>query len=175
MHMAERPTAGDYLRVLRTTVPEMIGRLKELALAELRPSLKNGGLGAGLFGAAAFIAFTALKLLVLAAAFAFAVCYAEIAHRHPLTALALGFLTIAVVFLVLALVLALFGRGRIVRVRLPEATIAETMTSLSAVADAIETGTADAQQQRIPDDALAITREHGKLPAETSWDGPRAP
>ena len=162
--MAERPTAGDYLKVLRASVPTMVTQIKELAAAELKPAVKNGGVGAGLFGGAAVIGITALKLFLLTGAFALSMIYAEVLGRNPLTALTLGFLTMSVLALIIVAVLALLGKGKISKVKAPEATIAETKASLSAVADAIENGVTDVHERRIPNDALQVTAG-AKLPA----------
>lgn len=176
--MAERPTAGDYLKVLRTTVPTMVSQIKELATAEIKPAVKNGGIGVGLFGGAAVVGLTVLKLFLLTGAFAFSMIYAEVAGRNPLTALTLGFLTMSVLALIIMAVLALLGKGRISQVKAPEATIAETKASLNAFADAIEQGVTDATQGRVPDDALQVTAG-AKLPArlddpDDDWVNPRA-
>ena len=53
--MAERPSAGDYIQVLKTTVPNMVDQIGELAKAELKPAAKHGGIGAGAFGGAAVV------------------------------------------------------------------------------------------------------------------------
>ena len=93
--MAERPSAGDYIQVLKTTVPNMVDQIGELAKAELKPAAKHGGIGAGAFGGAAVVGLTVLKLLMLTFAFALSMMYHELAGFNPLTALTLGFLTIA--------------------------------------------------------------------------------
>lgn len=171
--MAERPSAGDYIRVLKQTVPTMAGQISELAKAELKPTLKHGGIGAGAFGGAAVIGLTVLKLFMLTLAFALSMMYHELLDRNELTALTLGFLTAAVLSLLVMAVLALFGKGQISRVSAPNATIAETKASLGAITDAIEMGVSDAQARRVPTDALAVTAMT-RLPERTSdgWSEP---
>ena len=161
--MAERPSAGDYIQVLKTTVPNMVDQIGELAKAELKPAAKHGGIGAGAFGGAAVVGLTVLKLLMLTFAFALSMMYHELAGFNPLTALTLGFLTTAVLGLIIVAVFALFGRNQVMKVKPPSATIAETRASLGAITDAIENGFDNAQQQRVPADAIEITAA-AKLP-----------
>lgn len=174
--MAERPSAGDYIRVLKQTVPTMMSQMTELAKAELRPTLKHGGIGAGAFGGAAAIGLIVLKLLMLTAGFALSMFFHEILNRNPLTALTLGFLTTAVLGLVLVAVLALLGKGQISRVSAPTATIAETRATLNNLTNAIELGVTDAKDRRIPDDALQVTAMT-RLPERVSdgWSEPDDP
>lgn len=131
--MAERPSAGDYIKVLKTTVPNMVDQIGELAKAELKPAAKHGGIGAGAFGGAAVVGLTVLKLLMLTFAFALSMMYHELAGFNPLTALTLGFLTTAVLGLIIVAVSALFGRNQVMKVKPPSATIAETRASLGAI------------------------------------------
>lgn len=168
--MADRPSVGDYIRVLKTTVPKMVDQIIELAKAELKPAAKHGGIGAGAFGGAAVVGITVLKLFLLTGAFMFSMIYHEIFNRNPLTALTLGFLTMSVLALLIMAALALFGRSQVIKVKAPVATIAETRASIGAVADAIEQGASDAAGNKMPDDALAVTAA-AKAPAtrDVGW------
>lgn len=171
--MAERPSASDYIEVLKTTVPTMVGQINELAKAELKPAAKHGGIGAGAFGGAAVVGITVLKLFMLTAAFAFSMVYHELLGRNPLTALTLGFLTMAVFGLLIMAALAFLGRDQVKRVKAPNATIAEAKASLGAITDAIELGVADARERRIPSDAVQVTTST-KLPERRAngWSEP---
>jgi len=148
--MAERPTAADYLRTLKTAVPTMVSQISELAKAEIKPSLKHGGIGTGLFGAAGVIGATVIAFFMLTGGFLFSMIYAEVLERHPLTALTLGFLTMSVIGLLIIAVLVFIGWRQFKRVKAPEATIAETKASLAAIESAIESGITDVSQQRLP-------------------------
>lgn len=148
--MAERSTAADYLRTLRAAVPTMVSQISELAKAEIKPSLRHGGVGTGLFGIAAVIGAIVVGFLMLTGGFVFSMIYAEVLHRHPLTALTLGFATVAVLGLLLMVAFVFAGVRQFKRVKVPEAAIAETKASLAAIADAIESGSADATQRRLP-------------------------
>lgn len=166
--MAERPSAGDYIQVLKTTVPSMVDQIGELAKAELKPAAKHGGIGAGAFGGAAAVGMTVLKFLMLTFAFALSMMYHELAGFNPLTALTLGFLTTSVLGLIIVAVFALFGRSQVMKVKPPSATIAETRASLGAITDAIENGFVNAQQQRVPTDAIEITTAAAKPPKRST-------
>ncbi len=166
--MADRPAAGDYLRLLKTTVPTMAGQIGELAKAELKPAAKHGGIGAGAFGGAAVVGLTVLKFLMLTGAFALSMFYAEILGRNPLTALTFGFLTMSVIGLIIVAILALFGKLQFGKVKAPQATIAETKASLGAISTAIEAGISDASEGRMPQDAFQVTSS--KLPARRPDD-----
>lgn len=172
--MAERPSAGDYVRVLKATVPTMASQIGELAKAELKPAAKHGGIGAGSLGGAAVVGVTVLKLGMLTGAFAFSMIYHELFGRNPLTALTLGFLTMAVIGVLIMAVLALIGWRQLKRVQPPNATIAETKASLGAITDAIELGAQDARERRNPADALQVTSALAKPVARTTngWSEP---
>lgn len=86
----------------------------ELAKAELRSDVKHGIAGGAMFGAAAFLGVLALILLSIAAAYGLVA-----AGLHP----ALAFLVVAVVFLLVAGVLAFAGKKSVSKVGPPERTI----------------------------------------------------
>jgi membrane protein implicated in regulation of membrane protease activity len=86
----------------------------ELAKAEVRRDVKNGATGGAMFGAAAFLGLLAVVLLSIAAAYGLVA-----AGLHP----GWAFLIVAVVFLVVAAVLALVGKRAVAKVGPPERTI----------------------------------------------------
>ena len=168
--MADRPTIADYIQVLKTTIPNMVSQIGDLAKAELKPAAKHGGIGAGAFAAAAVVGLTALYLVLLTFAFALSMFFHEILNRNPLTALMFGFLTMTVLCLLIVAALALFGKSQISQVKAPQATIAETKASIGAITDAIEFGAQDAKNRTTPSDAVAVTTA-AKLvkPASDDW------
>lgn len=91
--MATRPSVSDYMRTLRATVPILVSQIKELAIAEMKPSAIHGGIGAGLFGGAGVIGLIVLKFFLFAAAFGMSFAYYRGGFQH-ISALALGFLTV---------------------------------------------------------------------------------
>lgn len=84
---------------------------KDKAIAQAKPKAKSAGILGGAFGAAGVFAVKALSLLVLAAAAGFGALYSS--AMNPWAATALGLVTVAVILLVLAGVLALVGRAQI--------------------------------------------------------------
>jgi hypothetical protein len=98
-----------------------------LAKAELKSDVKAGATGVALFVAAGVLAFLALILLLIAAAFGLVAAGLDAW---------LAFLIVAAVLLLLTAVLALVGKSRLSRVGPPERTARtakETVASLKAV------------------------------------------
>ncbi|EPH03228.1 hypothetical protein HMPREF1531_01286 [Propionibacterium sp. oral taxon 192 str. F0372] len=154
--MTQRTNVGEYIRVLRTSVPEMFAQIKELAAAEIKPMVKHGGFGAGGIIAALIFAVVLFEVALLAAGFGLSIIFAEVLDRHPITALALGFTVLAVIFLILTLIIALIGWRQLKKVRTPQATIAETKASISAITMAIESGIDNVENHRTPADGLEV-------------------
>jgi len=84
---------------------------KDKAIAQAKPKAKSAGILGGSFGAAGVFALKAVSLLVLAAAAAFGSLYSAV--MNPWAATALGLVTVAVILLLLAGILALVGRAQI--------------------------------------------------------------
>ena len=93
-----------------------------LAKAELRSDVKAGAAGVALFVMAGVLAFLALILLLIAAAFGLVAAGLDAW---------LAFLIVAGVLLIVTLVLALVGKARLSRIKPPERT---TRTSKETVA-----------------------------------------
>jgi hypothetical protein len=93
-----------------------------LAKAELRSDVKAGATGVALFVVAGVLAFLALILLLIAAAFGLVAAGLDAW---------LAFLIVAGVLLLVTLVLALVGKARLSRIKPPERT---TRTSKETVA-----------------------------------------
>jgi hypothetical protein len=123
------PMAGAHAAVPTTTEDPTIGRLvadasrdvsrliqNEIALAksELKVSVKAGGTGAGLFGAAAFLGMLAVIML--------SVAFAYLIHMTGLD-LAWCFLIVFLVYLLLAGLLAFIGFKKVKQVRAPQRAI----------------------------------------------------
>lgn len=122
---------GDLVKNITDDVKVIVRSEVQLAKSELSSSAKNAGAGAGLFGAAGYLALNAASLLFLAGALAIAMWI----DSWPL-----GFVIMAGALLVLAGVLALVGKSRISKVKAPEQTITEAKASADAVKQAIARG-----------------------------------
>ena len=121
---AEERTVGQLVAQASQEVSEIVRAEIALAKAELASSAKNGAVAGGLFGAAGYLGFLASILLTIALAYGLTA-----AGLAPW----LSFLLLAVLFLVLAGVLALIGRSRIGRVGPPKRAIESTRLTLAAV------------------------------------------
>jgi hypothetical protein len=118
---------------------------KDKAIAQAKPKAKSAGILGGTFGAAGMFAVKAVSLLVLAAAAGFGALYST--AMNPWAATALGLVTVAVILLVLAAILALVGRSQI-----PELTkkvdISEDMKlGAETVKSGIEKGKAEVEAE----------------------------
>lgn len=131
---------GDIIKDISDDVKLLIRDEVELAKAELIPSAKQAGLGAGLFGAAGYFVITALLLLFFAAS------YGLVAAGLPTWA---GFLIVGGVLLVLAAVLALIGKTRVDKVKPPERTIANATDTIDGVKAAAQNALAAAKAPQI--------------------------
>lgn len=84
---------------------------KDKAIAQAKPKAKSAGIMGGSFGAAGYFAINAVSLLFLAGAAGFGALYSS--FLGPWGATGLGLVTMAVVLLVLAAILALIGKAQL--------------------------------------------------------------
>lgn len=141
--MAEQPDIAEVIRNIQADVTTIVKGELELAKAELMPQAKAAGIGAGLFGGAAYFGLTGAMLLFCGLSFWMSLCFQDWFALDLLAALAWGFATIAVVFFLIAGVLALIGKGRMEQVSGPEVTVASAEASVAAVKGAVEQGLQD--------------------------------
>jgi hypothetical protein len=127
---------GDIIKSITDDVKHLVQSEVELAKAELIPSAKKAGIGAGMFGGAGYFGINGLLLLYVAIALGI------FALGLPLW---LSFLIVAVVLLLLAGILALIGFLNIKKVKGPERTIAQAQTTVAEIKGAIQHGTAAAK------------------------------
>jgi len=138
---------SDYLSRLTAGGGAMASRIGELAGAELKPSAKGLGIGAGLFAGAGVFGYTALKILGFGLGFLFGWIFWKAAGLSMLLSLFLGFVVLFVLFLILVAGMALIGRVQFKRVRPPTGTIDEVKASLGSVGTSISAGVRDAEDQ----------------------------
>ena len=108
------PTIGRLVADMSRDVSSLIHNEIELAKSELKISVKNGGTGVGLFGAAAFLGV--LAIIMLSVAFAY---FLEMTGLH----LAWCFLIVFGVYLLIAGLLSFVGIKKVKQVRAPERAI----------------------------------------------------
>ena len=111
----DEPTIGRLIAETTRDLSLLVRNEIELAKSELRFSLKAGGMGAALLGAAAFLAVLGIIMFSISLAY-----FLWWLGFHP----ALAFLTIFAIYLLFAGILAFVGLKKLKQVRAPEQTIA---------------------------------------------------
>ena len=111
---AEEPTIGRLVVDAQRDISSLIKNEIALAKSELKVSLRYGGTGAGLFGAAAFLGL--LAVIMLSVAFAY---FIHMTGLH----LAWCFLIVFGAYLLIAGLLAFIGVRQVKKVRPPERAI----------------------------------------------------
>lgn len=112
---ADEPTIGRLIADTTRDLSSLVRDEIELAKSELKFSVKAGGIGAVLLGAAAFVGVLAVIMLSVSLAY-----FLWWLGFHP----ALAFLTIFGVYLLIAAILAFVGYKKVKQVHAPEQTIA---------------------------------------------------
>lgn len=120
----DEPTVGQLVANASRDLSSLVRGEIALAKAELKTTAVAAGTGAGMFGGAAFLALLAIILLSIAAAYGVSAL-----GLHP----ALSFLIVAVVFLLIALVLALIGKRQLGKAKGPQRTIETSKESVEAL------------------------------------------
>jgi hypothetical protein len=143
--MANQSNLSELISAIQTDVKTIVAGEIELAKIEMAPQMKRAGLGAGLFGAAGYLALTALSLLFFAASFAASALFWNYVSA-PWTWV-LGFVTVAVISLALAGVFALIGKAQ-VNIDGPRRAIELGHESLDAIKTAVASGQAEVQKQK---------------------------
>lgn len=113
---AQDKSLGELVATATADISTLLRKEVELAKVELKAEVKNAGKGVGAFGAAGFTGLLALLFLSTALAYGFNSLYGG---RH----VGLGFLTVGLLYLVVAGLAALFGKKSISKVGPPQKTI----------------------------------------------------
>lgn len=135
-----QPEIGDVFKDITDDVQTIVRSQIELAKVEMMPKVKSAGIGAGLIGVAGYLALMAATLLFICGGLALTALYDQLVGI--VWAFTLGFLTMAVILLVLAAILALIGKNKL-QITGPEATVAQAGRSVEAVTGAIDQGQAN--------------------------------
>jgi len=112
------PTIGRLVADASRDLSSLVSKEIQLAKSELKVSIKAGGIGLGLFAAAAFIAVLAVIMLSVAIAFL-------IHWGGEGLALHWAFLIVFALYLLLAGLLAWLGLRKVKKVRAPEKAISQ--------------------------------------------------
>ena len=119
------PTIGRLVTDASRDISTLISQEIQLAKSELKVSLKAGGTGAGLFGAAAF--FGLMSLIMLSVAIAYLIHW-----NGAGLALHWAFLIVFGFYLLLAAILAAVGVRKVKQVRGPERAIMQAQATADA-------------------------------------------
>jgi Putative Actinobacterial Holin-X, holin superfamily III len=150
--MADSPAVGDIIKDITDDVKQLVQDEIELAKAELIPSAKKAGIGAGLLGGAGYFGINGLTLLYVAVALGI--------YALGLS-LWLSFLIVAVALLLIAGILGAIGLVNVKKVKGPERTIAQAKESVASIKGAIQHGTAAAKAPQI-EGSVVDGRNNGK-------------
>jgi uncharacterized membrane protein YqjE len=112
----DEPTIGRLVHDATQDISTLIHKEIQLAKSELKVSVKAGGTGLGLFGAAAFLAVLAVIMLSVAIAY-------FIHWNGDGLALHWAFLIVFGLYMVLAGLLAMIGIRKVKQVRAPQRAI----------------------------------------------------
>lgn len=122
----EEPTIGRLIGDAQKDISKLIQSEIQLAKAELKVSVKNGGTGVGLFAAAGF-------LLVLAVII-FSIFLAQLIHWNgDGLDLHWAYLIVFAFYMLLAVILVLIGIRKVKKVRAPERAIAQAQETKAAL------------------------------------------
>lgn len=136
------PQLGDIVASLKVDGTRMLQDNIALAKAEVTPIAVKGGIAGGLAAVAVYFLLGALGLLFMAGGFAFGRMWQGIITGFSLLpALGLGFVTMAVVMILIALLLVVAAKfGFIDKIKKPEATVAELKASIAALSESVKRG-----------------------------------
>ena len=138
---------ADIIKNITDDVKLLVRDEIALAKAELIPSAKNAGIGAGMFGAAGYFAISAFSILYIAAALGLA---AATGWSYWLS-----FLLIGVVLLVVAVILGLIGLTLVKKVKGPEKTIDQANQTVAEVKAAAQRAVAAANAPQIEGEVVS--------------------
>lgn len=120
------PTIGRLVTDASRDISGLISKEIQLAKSELKVSVRAGGTGLGLFGAAAFLAL--LSIIMLSVAFAYLIHW-----NGDGLALHWAFLIVFGVYLLLAGLLGFLGYRKVRQVRAPERAIRQAQETKQAL------------------------------------------
>jgi protein-S-isoprenylcysteine O-methyltransferase Ste14 len=124
--MQDEPTIGRLVSDASRDISSLIQKEIQLAKSEIKISVRNGGLGAGLFAAAAF--FVVMALIMFSVGLAYLVNW----NGRGLD-LHWAFLLVFVLYLLIAALLGYIGYRKVRKVRPPEKAIAEAQKTKTAL------------------------------------------
>jgi len=154
--VSESPDIKTQVTTLLDAVKALAMAWKDKLIARARPKAKSAGIMGGSFGAAGYMAINALSLLFLAGAAGFGALWYKVLGVFG--AAALGLVSMAIVLLILAAVLALVGRAQLPELKKPVAIADDVKAAQETVKAGIEKGKAEvaAELEGTPSPELGI-------------------
>ena len=124
--LKDEPTIGRLVSDASRDISSLLQQEIQLAKSELKVSVRNGGVGAGLFAGAAF--FVVMGLIMFSVGLAYLLNWnGEGLDLHW------AFLTVFVLYVLVAAVLGYIGYRKVRQVRPPEKAIAEAQNIKAAL------------------------------------------
>ena len=133
--MADKDGIADIVKGIQADVTTIVRGEIELVKAELMPQAKAAGLGAGMFGAAGYLAITGSTLLFFTLALLVALAFGA-AGLGTLAALVCGFGVVTLALFIIAGILVLVGKGKFAFTK-PTMTIDSTAQAVASVRSAM--------------------------------------
>ncbi len=130
--MTEKPVLQRVSEIV-ADVKQIVSDELQLTIAKIKPEATDGAVGAGLFGAAGVLALNTIPLFGLLFVTLFTWMYSNWLSLFP--SIVLGFLTEAVLLLLLAGGLAFVGYGKVKRLKAIQPTIEASKTRLLTTVD----------------------------------------
>ena len=135
--MAEQQDLAGIIKNIQSDVRTIVRGEIELVKAELVPQAKSAGIGAGLLGGAAYLAITGALLLFFGLSFLLSLGFQSWFSLTPFGAAAWGFCIMALLLVLLAGVLALLARQKMVFSK-QDASIDQAALPTTAVSTAVK-------------------------------------
>jgi ABC-type multidrug transport system permease subunit len=124
--LQDEPTIGRLVSDASRDISSLVQKEIQLAKSEIKVSVRNGGMGAGLFAAAAF--FVVMGLVMFSVGLAYLINWnGEGLDLHW------AFLIVFGLYMVVAAVLGFIGYRKVRKVRPPEKAIAEAQNIKAAL------------------------------------------
>ena len=158
--MADHDGVADIIKNIQASVTTIVRNEVELIKAELIPQAKAAGAGVGMFGAAGYLAVTALTLLFFGCSCGWALGFATWFGWSVLSAAMCGFFTMTLILLIIAGVLVLIGKAKLSFTG-PKTTIDSVEQSVAAIRGAV-----DSAKEEIAAKPLLPKRQTPALPPQ---------
>ncbi|MDR1355002.1 MAG: phage holin family protein [Propionibacteriaceae bacterium] len=143
--------------------------VKDLAAAELKPAIKAGAVGTGLFGATATVGLAALRFGLLTLALLFAYLYTAIFDVSYPVGLIFGFGTMALFGLLITVAFAVLGARQFKKVSGPREALQQVRETVLAVTNAATAGGAAAKA------GVNVSASNLAAPAQTVFTSDEPP